>query len=88
VFDRKLSNVAEALAVADDPTIGALLARSNRLGADRRVTNFAGGNTSAKLALPDPITGEPTRVLAVKGSGGDLGTMTISGLAFLDLVAS
>jgi rhamnose utilization protein RhaD (predicted bifunctional aldolase and dehydrogenase) len=88
VFDRKLSNVADALAVADDPTIGALLARSNRLGADKRVTNFAGGNTSAKLALPDPITGEPTRVLAVKGSGGDLGTMTISGLAFLDLVAS
>jgi rhamnulose-1-phosphate aldolase/alcohol dehydrogenase len=71
--------------VRDDPTIAALLARSNRLGADKRVTNFAGGNTSAKLTLPDPITGAPTRVLAVKGSGGDLGTMTVSGLAFLDL---
>lgn len=71
--------------VRDDPTIIGLLARSHRLGADKRVTNFAGGNTSAKLTLADPITGAPTRVLAVKGSGGDLGTMTISGLAFLDL---
>jgi rhamnulose-1-phosphate aldolase/alcohol dehydrogenase len=71
--------------VRNDPAIAALLARSNRLGADKRVTNFAGGNTSAKLTLPDPITGAPTRVLAVKGSGGDLGTMTVSGLAFLDL---
>ena len=60
----------------DDPTIAALLARSNRLGADKRVTNFAGGNTSAKVTLADPITGAPTQVLAVKGSGGDLGTMT------------
>ena len=72
-------------AVRDDPTIAALLARSNRLGADKRVTNFAGGNTSAKLTLDDPITGAPTRVLAVKGSGGDLGTMTVTGLAFVDL---
>ena len=69
----------------DDPTIAALLARSNRLGADKRVTNFAGGNTSAKVTLADPITGAPTKVLAVKGSGGDLGTMTLAGLAFLDL---
>ena len=69
----------------DDPTIAALLARSNRSGADKRVTNFAGGNTSAKVTLADPITGAPTRVLAVKGSGGDLGTMTVAGLAFLDL---
>jgi rhamnose utilization protein RhaD (predicted bifunctional aldolase and dehydrogenase)/NAD(P)-dependent dehydrogenase (short-subunit alcohol dehydrogenase family) len=69
----------------DDPTIAALLERSNRLGADKRVTNFAGGNTSAKVTLADPITGTPTRVLAVKGSGGDLGTMTAAGLAFLDL---
>jgi len=75
----------ELARVADDPTIAALLARSNRLGADKRVTNFAGGNTSAKPTLPDPITGAATRVLAVKGSGGDLGTMTVSGLAFLDL---
>jgi rhamnulose-1-phosphate aldolase/alcohol dehydrogenase len=71
--------------LGDDPTIIALLARSNHLGSDKRVTNFAGGNTSAKLSLPDPITGAPTRVLAVKGSGGDLGTMSVAGLAFLDL---
>ena len=67
------------------PEIGALVERSRRLGADRRITNFAGGNTSAKLTLPDPITGAPTRVLAVKGSGGDLGTLTVAGLAVLRL---
>jgi rhamnulose-1-phosphate aldolase/alcohol dehydrogenase len=62
-----------------------LLDRSHRLGADRQVTNFAGGNTSAKLELPDPVTGAPVRVLAVKGSGGDLGTLTEAGLALLVL---
>ena len=67
------------------PQTEALIARSNRLGSDKRITNFAGGNTSAKLILPDPVTGEPTRVLAVKGSGGDLGTLTESGLALLVL---
>ena len=46
--------------------------RSNLLGADLRITNFGGGNTSSKFDLPDPFTGEPTRVMAVKGSGGDL----------------
>ena len=66
-------------------TIVDLIGRSNRLGADKRVTNFAGGNTSAKLTLPHPITGEERRVLAVKGSGGDLGTLTYGGLALLDL---
>lgn len=62
-----------------------LLERSHRLGADKRVTNFAGGNTSAKLHVDDPVTGAPVRVLAVKGSGGDLGTLTASGVALLDL---
>jgi rhamnulose-1-phosphate aldolase/alcohol dehydrogenase len=62
-----------------------LLDRSHRLGSDPRVTNFAGGNTSAKLVLPDPVTGAPVRVLAVKGSGGDLGTLTEAGLALLVL---
>src|SRR5436309_82692 len=66
--------------------VEALLARSRRLGADKRVTNFGGGNSSAKLVLDDPITGEPTRVLAVKGSGGNLATLTASGLAFLALI--
>jgi rhamnose utilization protein RhaD (predicted bifunctional aldolase and dehydrogenase) len=50
--------------------------RSNLLGADLRITNFGGGNTSSKLELPDPFTGRPVRVLAVKGSGGDLGSIT------------
>ena len=46
--------------------------RSNLLGSDLRITNFGGGNTSSKIQLPDPFTGAPTQVLAVKGSGGDL----------------
>ena len=57
--------------------------RSNLLGADLRITNFGGGNTSSKLELPDPFTGRPVRVLAVKGSGGDLGSITESGFALL-----
>src|SRR5580693_9435134 len=57
--------------------------RSNLLGADLRITNFGGGNTSSKMELPDPFTGEPVRVLAVKGSGGDLGSITESGFALL-----
>jgi rhamnose utilization protein RhaD (predicted bifunctional aldolase and dehydrogenase) len=59
--------------------------RSNLLGADLRITNFGGGNTSSKLELADPFTGEPTRVLAVKGSGGDLGSITEAGFAMLYL---
>jgi rhamnulose-1-phosphate aldolase/alcohol dehydrogenase len=58
-----------------------LLYRSNLLGADKRVTNFGGGNTSAKLTQPDPLTGVPTRVLWVKGSGGDIATMKLDGFA-------
>jgi len=59
--------------------------RSNLLGADLRITNFGGGNTSFKLTLPDPFTGRPVRVLAVKGSGGDLGSITEDGFALLYL---
>jgi rhamnose utilization protein RhaD (predicted bifunctional aldolase and dehydrogenase)/NAD(P)-dependent dehydrogenase (short-subunit alcohol dehydrogenase family) len=57
--------------------------RSNLLGADLRITNFGGGNTSSKFNLPDPLTGEPQRVMAVKGSGGDLRSMGTSGFAIL-----
>jgi len=57
--------------------------RSNLLGADLRITNFGGGNTSSKIQLPDPFTGQPVRVLAVKGSGGDIGSITESGFALL-----
>jgi len=59
--------------------------RSNLLGADLRITNFGGGNTSSKIELPDPFTGRPARVLAVKGSGGDIGSITESGFALLYL---
>jgi rhamnose utilization protein RhaD (predicted bifunctional aldolase and dehydrogenase)/NAD(P)-dependent dehydrogenase (short-subunit alcohol dehydrogenase family) len=62
-----------------------LIARSNRLGSDPRVTNYAGGNTSAKGEETDPVTGEPVELLWVKGSGGDLGTLSEAGLAVLRL---
>jgi len=68
-------------------TVAALLARSNRLGADPRNTNYAGGNTSAKGTATDPVTGRPAELLWVKGSGGDLGTLTEAGLAVLRLDA-
>jgi rhamnulose-1-phosphate aldolase/alcohol dehydrogenase len=66
-------------------TAADLIARSNRLGRDPRVTNYAGGNTSAKGTATDPVTGEPVELLWVKGSGGDLGTLTQDGLAVLRL---
>ncbi|MGX1933126.1 bifunctional aldolase/short-chain dehydrogenase [Microbacterium resistens] len=66
-----------------NPTAAALLARSHRLGADPRNTNYAGGNTSAKGSDTDPVTGAPVELLWVKGSGGDLGTLTEQGLAVL-----
>ncbi|ONH30417.1 short-chain dehydrogenase [Pseudofrankia asymbiotica] len=62
-----------------------LLGRSNRLGADPRNTNYAGGNTSAKGTGTDPVTGGPVELLWVKGSGGDLGTLKAAGLAVLRL---
>jgi rhamnulose-1-phosphate aldolase/alcohol dehydrogenase len=62
-----------------------LVARSNRLGSDPRITNYAGGNTSAKGTVKDPVTGEDVTLLWVKGSGGDLGTLTEEGLAVLRL---
>ncbi|HEY8721056.1 bifunctional aldolase/short-chain dehydrogenase [Pengzhenrongella sp.] len=67
------------------PAATDLVARSNRLGADPKNTNFAGGNTSAKGTETDPVTGEAVELLWVKGSGGDLGTLTAAGLAVLRL---
>jgi rhamnulose-1-phosphate aldolase/alcohol dehydrogenase len=64
---------------------GELIARSNRLGADPRNTNYAGGNTSAKGTAVDPVTGQDVELLWVKGSGGDLGTLRQAGLAVLRL---
>jgi rhamnulose-1-phosphate aldolase/alcohol dehydrogenase len=68
-----------------NPTVAELIARSNRLGADPRNTNYAGGNTSAKGVDKDPVTGRDVELLWVKGSGGDLGTLTETGLAVLRL---
>ena len=60
-----------------------LIYRSNILGADLRITNYGGGNTSCKTIELDPLTKEPVEVMWIKGSGGDIGTMTRSGLAGL-----
>src|SRR6478672_8669364 len=70
---------------SDRDIVADLLARCHRLGSDRRNTNYAGGNASAKADARDPATGNDVRVMFVKGSGGDLGTLTASGLAALDL---
>jgi rhamnulose-1-phosphate aldolase/alcohol dehydrogenase len=68
-----------------DNVVKELLERSNRLGANPKFTNYAGGNTSAKGSAIDPLTGDQVEVLYVKGSGGDLGTLTEKGLATLYL---
>jgi rhamnose utilization protein RhaD (predicted bifunctional aldolase and dehydrogenase) len=65
----------------DEP--GLLLYRSNLLGSDLRITNFGGGNTSAKVTHKDPLNGTDVKVLWVKGSGGDIGSMKLDGFATL-----
>src|SRR5579863_6125374 len=81
-FLEDLWDAATAERLAGNP-LSLLRYRSNLLGADLRITNFGGGNTSSKFDLPDPFTGKLTRVLAVKGSGGDLGSIQESGFALL-----
>lgn len=71
--------------IATRTTAQELIQRSNRLGADKKNTNYAGGNTSAKGTAKDPVTGEQIELLWVKGSGGDLGTLTEKGLSTLRL---
>lgn len=68
-----------------DDVVASLVGRSNRLGSDPRVTNYAGGNTSAEGVAVDPVTGQDVELLWVKGSGGDLGTLTEQNLAVLRL---
>ena len=68
---------------SQDPVVAELIRRSNRLGADRRNTNYGGGNTSAKAVVEDPLTGQDVELLWVKGSGGDLGTLSADGLSAL-----
>lgn len=70
-------------ATLDEP--GKLLYRSNLLGADKRITNYGGGNTSAKVMETDPLSGEKVKVMWVKGSGGDVGTIRLDGFATLYL---
>ena len=60
-----------------------LVYRSNLLGSDKRITNYGGGNTSSKLDMKDPLTGETVKVLWVKGSGGDIGSIKLDGFATL-----
>src|SRR3982751_3975111 len=74
----------DAAAAQMDP-VERLIYRSNLLGADARITNTGGGNTSSKVTTKDPITGEPVGVLWVKGSGGDLRTATRANFASLYL---
>ena len=73
---------AKAASLATDE-VALLIYRSNLLGADLRLTNYGGGNTSCKTTEKDPLTGKQTEVMWVKGSGGDIGTLTKSGLAGL-----
>ncbi|MEM8901268.1 MAG: bifunctional rhamnulose-1-phosphate aldolase/short-chain dehydrogenase, partial [Bacteroidota bacterium] len=63
--------------------VGLFLYRSNKLGEDLRITNYGGGNTSCKTIETDPLTGEEVEVMWVKGSGGDIGTLTRKGIAGL-----
>jgi rhamnose utilization protein RhaD (predicted bifunctional aldolase and dehydrogenase)/NAD(P)-dependent dehydrogenase (short-subunit alcohol dehydrogenase family) len=79
---QNLWDEAEAVRLSAHP-LELLRYRSNLLGADLRITNFGGGNTSSKFTLPDPLTGKSVRALAVKGSGGDLRSIAGSGFAVL-----
>ncbi len=73
---------AKAASMAEDE-VALLLYRSNILGADLRITNYGGGNTSCRTIEKDPLTGNDTEVMWIKGSGGDIGSLTRSGLAAL-----
>src|SRR5580698_8336458 len=76
--DRWDANAARGM---DEPEL--LRYRSNLLGSDLRITNFGGGNTSSKIRQTDPLSGKQEEVLWIKGSGGDLGSIKLSGLAAL-----
>lgn len=67
----------------NEDQLALFLYRSNLLGSDLRITNYGGGNTSCKIMQADPLTGEPVEVMWIKGSGGDIGTLTRKGIAGL-----
>lgn len=79
----RLSSLWDAALASEMSEPEKLLYRSNLLGSDKRVTNYGGGNTSTKIQQIDPLTGENTEVLWVKGSGGDVGTMKLDGFSTL-----
>ncbi len=79
----RLANLWDEAKAASMSEPERLLYRSNLLGSDKRITNYGGGNTSAKVMQTDPLTGEPVEVLWVKGSGGDVGTIKLDGFATL-----
>ncbi|MFT3974726.1 MAG: bifunctional rhamnulose-1-phosphate aldolase/short-chain dehydrogenase [Amaricoccus sp.] len=81
--DRHLANHWDDEKAAGMTEPERLLYRSNLLGADKRITNYGGGNTSAKVMETDPLTGAEVEVLWVKGSGGDVGTMKLDGFSTL-----
>ncbi len=85
VTDKEPGMSSQEPSGAVPPVVAELLQRSHRLGSDPRNTNYAGGNTSAKGLAADPVTGQQAELLWVKGSGGDLGTLTAGGLAVLRL---
>ena len=72
---------AKAAQITDE--VDLFIYRSNLLGADLRLTNYGGGNTSVKIKDNDPLTGEEVDVMWIKGSGGDIGTLTKAGCAAL-----
>ena len=84
-FDAPLPDLWDDAHAASLDEPGLLLYRSNLLGSDLRITNFGGGNTSAKVVCADPLTGAATKVLWVKGSGGDIGSMKLDGFSTLYL---
>ncbi|MEH0069939.1 bifunctional rhamnulose-1-phosphate aldolase/short-chain dehydrogenase [Pannonibacter sp. Pt2-lr] len=79
----RLANLWDEAKASAMTESGRLLYRSNLLGSDKRITNYGGGNTSAKVMEKDPLTGEMAEVLWVKGSGGDVGTIKLDGFATL-----
>ena len=81
--ENRLGNLWDAERAAEMSEPGKLLYRSNLLGSDKRITNYGGGNTSAKVMQADPLTGETVEVLWVKGSGGDVGSMKLDGFSTL-----
>ncbi|MDS9468972.1 bifunctional rhamnulose-1-phosphate aldolase/short-chain dehydrogenase [Paracoccus sp. MBLB3053] len=83
LMGNRLENLWDDAKAASMSESEKLLYRSNLLGSDKRVTNYGGGNTSAKVMELDPLTGEQTEVLWVKGSGGDIGSMKMDGFATL-----